>query len=79
MPCRLNGVGVEKNIVFAGDFANLGNRLNRADLIVREHYRYQNCIGADCGFDVFGVYHAEFVNRQVCDLKTLLLEPVTCV
>src|ERR1700730_6599992 len=49
---RLSGIGVQQDAVFTSDLADLGERLDSADLIVGVHDRHKYCPGRDCRRDI---------------------------
>lgn len=52
--------------------ADLGNRLQRADLVVGRHYRDQNGLVADGIFDILDPHAAVIVDGKIGDLAALL-------
>src|SRR5690348_1494457 len=51
----LNSVGVETNLRLARDFADFGDRLNRAEFIVRVHDGYENRFGTNRAPNIIGI------------------------
>lgn len=41
MPHRLDGIRMEKHILFTADFADFLHRLNGADFVIGRHHRYK--------------------------------------
>lgn len=71
---RLHRVGVEPDAPFAAELADLGDRLDGADLVIRVHDRHERRVGADGVRDLLRRDEAPLVHRQVGDLEALLFE-----
>ena len=71
---RLHCVGMEINPSFAGDGADFGNRLHRADFIVGKHNADQNRIRTNRRFQSFHIHPAKFINRQDCQVEPFFLQ-----
>ncbi len=69
----LDGVGVERHLVGAGDGADLGDRLNSAHLVVGVHDADQRRVGPDGLFHRSGVHQAVAVHRHVGHVKAKVL------
>src|SRR5215510_658337 len=63
--CRLRRIGVAENAVFTRNTSNLGDRLQRPDLIVGVHYRNKYGARRQCTPDVLRIDPAELINREV--------------
>ena len=79
MTGSLHRIGVEQDAALAADGADLGNRLDRADLVVCIHDRHEAGILADGVRDLLGRDEAVFMNIEQRDLKALLLQPLQAV
>src|ERR1700730_11136634 len=64
LPCRLHSVRVERDMRFSSNFADLLNRLNRAQLIIRDHDCDEYGLRPDRSPNVFRIDEAFAVNRQ---------------
>ena len=53
---------------------HLGDRLDRADLVVREHHRHEDRAVGDRPLDLLGVHAAVAVDRDLHDLEAELLQ-----
>ena len=71
---RLHRVGVEPDAPFAAELADLGDRQDGADLVIRVHDRHERRVGADGVRDLLRRDEAPLVHRQVGDLEALLFE-----
>ena len=72
---RLDGIDVEQEPApRPDDLRDLGDRLDRADLVVREHHRDEDRAVGDRPLDVLGVDAAVAVDRDLHDLEAELLE-----
>ena len=72
---RLDGIDGEQDAaVGVHPAADLGDRLDRADLVVREHDRDEDRLVGDGGIDMVGVDPAVAIDRQLDDLEPELLE-----
>ena len=54
MTCRLDCVRMEQHLFLAADRADLGDRLNCANFVVREHYAYKRRVVSDGVGDLSG-------------------------
>ena len=79
MTGSLHRIGVEQDAALAADGADLGDRLDRADLVVCIHDRHEAGILADGVRDLLGRDEAVFMNIEQRDLKALLLQPLQAV
>ena len=79
MTGSLHRIGVEQDAALAADGADLGNRLDCADLVVCIHDRHEAGILADGISDLLGRDEAVFMNIEQRDLKALLLQPLQAV
>ncbi|PON35628.1 LOW QUALITY PROTEIN: hypothetical protein PanWU01x14_334680 [Parasponia andersonii] len=70
---------MERDIEFLADFADFLHGLNHADLVVDHHDRNQARIGPNRRPELLEVHEAIRADREVRDLKTLLLEMATGV
>ena len=75
----LHGVGMEDDAPLAADRADLGQRVNRADLVVREHEADEDRLAPDRGGDLSGFDPPRPVGREVRDLEAFTLELVAGV
>src|SRR5262249_3950580 len=71
---RLHGVGMEENVGFAGDFADLNDWLKYASFVVGHHYADQFCVGPECFAHVFRINNVLAVHRDKRHLAAQLLE-----
>ena len=76
MSHRLHGVGVEQHALLPADRADLPDGLDGADLVVGEHDGHQTGVLPDGGLQLLQAHHAVLMDRQVGDLKALLLQPL---
>ena len=60
----------------AADLSEFGDRLDRADLVVGEHYRHERGVVAQCRFKLLGTHDPVFVNGQKRDLEPAFFELV---
>ena len=74
MTNSLNGVGVEKDLLFLAYCSYLINRLDSTYLVVCVHYGDQSCILADSLSHVLGVDETLVAYGDVCHLKALLFK-----
>ena len=72
----LHGVDVEQHTFFPRHLAELGDGLDRADLVVRQHHGDKDGLVRDRLAQLLRGDPAELVRRQVVDLETLPLEPL---
>ena len=73
---RLHGVGVHRDAVAAGERDHLGERLQRADLVVRPHDRHERAASPDASSSRGEGVHVEpalVVHRQQHDLRAGVL------
>ena len=73
VPDRLNRIGVEENAVLLAELADLGYRLDGADLVVGGHYRDEAGVLAYRRLQFICFYNAVFVNGQKRDVKAVFL------
>ena len=72
---RLDGVDVEDDALAGPDArGDLGDRLDRADLVVGEHDRDQDRLVVERRLELVGIDPAVAVHRQLDDLEPELLE-----
>ena len=74
MPCRLHGVRMEDDALFAAYRADLRNRLNGADLVIRKQDRYEAGVLADRAAHLLGRDDAVFMNVQQRDIVAVLFK-----
>ena len=79
MPCRLHGVRVKQDAPRAADRADLGNGLDRADLVVGVHDRHKTGVVPNGVCDLLGQDDAVFTDGKQRDLKPLPLQLFECV
>ena len=60
----LHRVRVQRDACFSRDFADLCNRLNRAQLVIRKHNCDQHGLRANRPANVFGIHDSVAVDRQ---------------
>jgi hypothetical protein len=65
---------VEDDAALVADFSNLGNRLNRPDLVVREHDADEDGLVVDRALEIVEIDQAIGLHRQIRDAITVLLE-----
>ena len=70
----LGRIGMEEHLLFAADLADLGQRLDDADLVVHGHDRNQNRLVGDRRAQHVEIEQAVLSDRQIRDLEALLLE-----
>ena len=63
-PHRLGCIGMKQDTLFTGDFSDLGQRLNRPDLIIGMHDADENSFACDGPAHRLRVNAAGTVNRQ---------------
>ena len=68
----LHGVGVKNNSALTAERAKFGDRLERADFIVRRHDGNQNRVRPDGLFQIVRRNPAFGIHRQPRDRKTFL-------
>ncbi len=61
----LCGIAMKEDTSRFGDFADLRDRINRPDFVIRQHDRDQDCFVGDGVLHVLWVHHAVFIHRQV--------------
>ncbi len=66
---RLDGVAMKDDALFLGDLADLGNRMNRADLVVGPHDRDEHGLVGDRAAHRVGIDHPVLVDRQIGDRR----------
>ncbi len=71
---RLRRVGVEVDLALAADLADLGQRLDHADLVVHRHHRHDAGVRADRGLQLLEVDEAVLLDRQIGDLEAFQLQ-----
>lgn len=71
---RLDGIRVKEHARLARDPADLSDRLDRADLVVRVHDRHEDGIGPEGAPHVVGVDQAAGIHRHMGDLAAVLLQ-----
>ena len=71
---RLHGVGVEQDPLLLRDRADLGDRLQHADLVVGGHDRDEDRLVGDGGAQLVETDAAVLLHRQIGDARALLLE-----
>ena len=71
---RLHRVGVEEDPLLLRDRADLGDRLQHADLVVGGHDRDEDRLVGDRGAQLVEADAAVLLHRQVGDARALLLE-----
>src|ERR1700730_14568895 len=76
---RLYCVAVEVNVSLRRDSANFLNRLDRAELVVRMHYAYQECFRPGRPSNVLGIYDTVGTHRNVGDSDSLLFNRLSGV
>ena len=67
LPCCLYRVGVEIDVRFGGDLANLFDRLQDAGFVVRHHDGDQLGVGAQGATNVVGIDQAAAIDRNIRD------------
>ena len=72
----LHRIGVEDHVALVADLANLGDRLNYADLVVRKHDGDQDGLVVDGPLQVFEVDQAVRLHRQIGDAIAILFQPL---
>ncbi len=70
----LGRVGVEEGLLLAADLADLGERLDDADLVVHRHDRHDHGLVGDGGTQRVEIDQTVLLHRQVRHLEALLLE-----
>ena len=76
---RLSSVRMQGNVLLAGDLRDFGDRLDRADLVVRVHDADQKCVLGDRLADVVGIDKAAPVDWNVGHVRAKSLEkPAWC-
>ena len=74
MTYSLYSVGVEKNALFVTELADLGDRLDRADLVVSIHYSNKSgFVGDSLGY-LFGSNNTVFAYGEVGNGEAVLFE-----
>ncbi len=72
----LHRVGVEDDALLVAELADLGDRLNHADLVVRIHDRDQDRLVVDGALQVFEIDQPIRLHRQIGHAVALLLQPL---
>lgn len=67
-------IGVEEHAVLLADRADFGDRLDRADLVVRVHDRDERGLVGDGGFELLGHDDAVFMHVEVGDGEAFLFQ-----
>jgi hypothetical protein len=70
----LGRIDVEDDALLAADLADLGDRLDHADLVVHEHHRDHHGVGADGRLQHLEVDQAVFLDVEVGGLEAFPLE-----
>ena len=68
---RLDRVGVEQGAGFVRDSRQIGDRLNRANLIVGMHHRHDGRIGLHRASEIVGLDDTQWTDRQLGDPPAL--------
>src|SRR5690242_10605928 len=76
---RLGGVRVEDDAALMTQLADLGPRLQHANLIVGGHDGHQNGLVVHGALKVFEVYQAVFLNREVGDTIAIFFQALAGV
>ena len=71
---RLHRIRVEENVMLLADRADLGDRLDRADLVVRKHDRNKAGVLADRVLELVQSNKTVLMHVQQRDLEALLLQ-----
>ncbi len=79
MPNGLHSVGMEQNIMPAANLANLGNRLNRANLIISVHDANQRGFVRNRALKLINPEDSIVVNVQISNRKTLFFKSLNSV
>src|SRR5258708_6874612 len=75
----LRGVGVEDDAAFATQLANLGERLQHPDLVVRGHDRHQDRLVVHGALQVFEIDQAIFLHRHIGDAIAIFFQALAGV
>ena len=79
LPTDLHRVGVEQDPLLLRDRADLGDRLDDADLVVGRHDRDEDRLVGDRGLQLVEADAAVLLHRQIGDAVAVLLEPLARV
>lgn len=74
---RLNGVRVEKHVTLPGDPRQLGDGLNRTDLVVRHHHADQDGLRRDRPGQLLWVHEAIAIHLQIGYVEARLAKRIT--
>src|SRR5438445_4465043 len=74
LACRLHRVAVEDDAFRAANLADLGDRLDHADLVVHHHHRNEDRVGADRRLEFLQDDDAVLLGLKIGRLTTLALE-----
>ena len=75
---RLHRVCVEKNSLLLGDLSYFLNWLDCSDLVIREHYRNQNCRRPDRFLQLVDLNDTILIDINIRDLKASCLQILAC-
>src|SRR5476651_2236413 len=70
----LGGIGMEESLLLAADLADLGQRLDDANLVVHRHDRHHHRLVGDGSAQLLEIDQAVLLHRQIGDREAFLLE-----
>src|SRR5712691_8927459 len=75
--CVKPEMAMARSAFFANQGANLLNRLNRSDFVVRKHYRDEDCVGLQGSANIFKPDNSIPIDRQPSNFPAALLQSLT--
>ena len=67
----LDSVSMERNLSLAAQSPDFSDRLNRADLVICEHYRDKSRLIRDCVLNVLDTHEAFRIDRQISNVNAV--------
>ena len=76
---RLRAVGMKQHAAFAGDLADLANRLQHADFVIGVHDADQDRFVRDRGLQLIQIHQAVLLHRQIRHPRAVFFQPLAGV